>query len=285
MTIPTSTGFQRTPPISPTGSPDGCLFTLWTDRLDIAQAGDAAGIERIGVDLEHLGKTERQAGRGTWISPHTVDDLRAVTSALTRARGFARLNPVHAGSDTEIDAALAAGARVLMVPMVRSAAQAADFTGLVNGRAVTVVLVEHRDAVEQIDAIASLAGVDEIHIGVNDLSLSLGLDKRWAVLTGTLMRDVADCVRRASRPFGFGGIGLPGDSTLPVPSELIYAEHARLGATRALLSRSFGFGTTATAVDVDHARARLKAWREATPDALDAAHAALEQAVERSTTW
>lgn len=192
---------------------------------------------------------------------------------------------MHAGSDTEIDAALAAGARVLMVPMVRSAAQAADFTGLVNGRAVTVVLVEHRDAVEQIDAIASLAGVDEIHIGVNDLSLSLGLDKRWAVLTGTLMRDVADCVRRASRPFGFGGIGLPGDSTLPVPSELIYAEHARLGATRALLSRSFGFGTTATAVDVDHARARLKAWREATPDALDAAHAALEQAVERSTTW
>lgn len=103
MTIRTSTGFQWIPPISPTGSPDGCLLTLWTDRLDIAQAGDAAGIERIGVDLEHLGKAERQAGRGTWISPHTVDDLRAVTSSLTRARGCARLNPVHVALEQAVE--------------------------------------------------------------------------------------------------------------------------------------------------------------------------------------
>ena len=206
-------------------------------------------------------------------------------ASLTHARGFARLNPVHAGSRAEIDAALGAGADVLMVPMVRSVDQAAAFAGLVNGRAVTVVLVEHRDAVEQLDAIVSIAGVDEIHIGVNDLSLSLGLTRRWAVFAGSLMRDVADCVRRAQRPFGFGGIGLPDDTDLPVPSDLVYAEHARLGATRALLSRSFGFGITSTAAHVQAARARLAAWRAATPDALESAHAALERAVERSTHW
>lgn len=208
-----------------------------------------------------------------------------MTASLAGAKGFARLNPVHAGTGAEIDAALDAGAQVLMVPMVRSANDAAEFAGRVNGRAVTVVLVEHRDAVEQIDAIATTSGVDEIHIGVNDLSLSLGLSKRWEVLTGGLMRDVADCVRRAHRPFGFGGIGLPDDATLPVPSELVYAEHARLGATRALLSRSFGFGTRATEADVRHARARLAAWRQASPEALDAAHVALEQAVASSACW
>ena len=75
-----------------------------------------------------------------------------MTASLAGAKGFARLNPVHAGTGAEIDAALDAGAQVLMVPMVRSANDAAEFAGRVNGRAVTVVLVEHRDAVEQIDA-------------------------------------------------------------------------------------------------------------------------------------
>ncbi len=104
----------------------------------MAVAADAAGVHRIGIDLEHLGKAKRQAGRATWLSPHSVDDLRTVGGVLERARLFARINPLHAGSRAEIEEVLACGAEVVMAPMVESAAQAADCVGLVGRRAATI---------------------------------------------------------------------------------------------------------------------------------------------------
>ena len=38
------------------------------------------------VDLEHIGKHERQGHLNTLISSHTVDDVARVTSASTRKR-------------------------------------------------------------------------------------------------------------------------------------------------------------------------------------------------------
>src|SRR6186713_1663946 len=132
-TIRTSGAFRPTPRQSPTGSPESFVLTLWTNDLDLARRADAAGVQRIGVDLERLGKAERQRGRGTWISPHTIDDLAVLKPALSRARLFARVNPLHADSGEEVAAVLAAGVEVLMLPMVASAHEAAAFTALVDG--------------------------------------------------------------------------------------------------------------------------------------------------------
>ena len=95
-------------------------MTLWTGDPRLAARADAAGVDRIGVDLERLGKAERQRGLGTWISPHAEADLAALGPALSRAALFARVNPINADSRREVEAVLARGARVLMLPMVAS---------------------------------------------------------------------------------------------------------------------------------------------------------------------
>src|SRR6185436_12988331 len=64
---------------------DELVLTLWTSDPQLAARADAAGVERIGVDLERLGKRDRQGGLGTWISEHTEADLATVGTALAGA--------------------------------------------------------------------------------------------------------------------------------------------------------------------------------------------------------
>jgi hypothetical protein len=75
--------------------------------------------------------------------------------------------------------------------------------------------------------------------------------------------------------FGFGGLARANDDGLPVPSELVLAQHARLGSTSAWLARSF-FKPDADRIDVgaevDALRARLAYWREQPACALVAEH-------------
>lgn len=202
-----------------------------------------------------------------------------------RAESFARINGLHGGSQVEVEQVVQRGAGVIMAPMIGSAAAACDFAGLVGGRARTVALVETRAGLDHLAAIAATPGIDEVHIGINDLSLSLNLPTRWSVLAGSLLRDASACVRAAGKPFGFGAIGRARDLTLPLPSDFVYAEYARVGATRALMARSFDVHPSTLAAAVAAAFARLEDWRFASPDLLAATHAELERRVAVLPAW
>jgi hypothetical protein len=127
-------------------------------------------------------------------------------------------------------------------------------------------------------------GVDDIHVGLNDLALSLGLASRWQVLAGERLAAAARAVHAAGRRFGFGGIGGVDDDALPIPADLIYAEYARVGATAALVARAFPTAGD-LGVEVARARDRLTSWRAATPAALAAAHAELARRAAALTIW
>src|SRR4051812_2779806 len=156
------------------------VLTLWTADPRLARTADAAGVDRIGVDLERAGKHERQRGLGTWITDHEPEDLAGL--ALRHARRFARVDP----ADARVDELIALGAEVLMLPMVASAHEAEGFAAAVGGRATTVLLVERVEAVRAIDELVRVDGIDEIHLGLNDLALSLALRNRWQVLAGDI---------------------------------------------------------------------------------------------------
>lgn len=237
------------------------------------------------MDLERQGKAERQEGRPTWISPHSLDDVEVVGHSLRRAHLFARINPVHRHSSREIEALLASGVDVIMAPMIGSADEACEFASIVAGRACTVALVEVRAGLDALPAIAAVEGLSEIHVGINDLALSLNLPNRWAVLAGDLLSDAAACAREAGKPFGFGGIGRAHDSSLPIPSDLVYAEYARTGSTRALVARSFGASCDSIGADISSAFARLAEWRAAPAERLAAAHAELGRCVAATGAW
>lgn len=209
-----------------------------TNDVGIAAHAVASGVDRIFVDLETLGKEERQGHLDTHRARHTPDDVRALRQALPEASLLARVNPLYEGSVGEIDAVIAGGADHVMLPMFTTADEVATFIDLVDGRAGTTLLLETPQALTRIDDIlAHHAGIDEIHVGLNDLHLGMGLDFMFELLSGGVVDYLADKIRERGIRFGFGGIACVGEGA--VPAELVIGEHIRLGSEMVILSRSF----------------------------------------------
>jgi 2-keto-3-deoxy-L-rhamnonate aldolase RhmA len=276
------------PATSETPFGDCFRLTLLTDQPALAARADAAGIDCVGVDIERLGKAERQRGHDMRLSSHELEDLQALRPALSRARLFARLNPPHAGSPQEIERALAWGAQVLMLPFFRTALEAQGFVAAVGGRARTVILVETAASAARLGEVLAVSGVDEVMVGLNDLRLELGARHHFEVLVSPLMEAIAAEVRRAGLPLAVGGVAHPDASGLPVDPDLVLAQYPRLGATGAWISRSFLQGLPDDADALRHAvrrlRERLTAWSLAQPEALQRARAELAEAVGALTS-
>ena len=214
-----------------------------TNDPAVARIAEENGVDRIWVDLEFIGKSARQGGMDTVQSHHTIEDIRAIRAAVTKAEVLVRVNPIHAATPDygssmwEIDAAVEAGADVLMLPYFKTVQEVRLFLALVGGRAKTMLLVETPEAVEHIDEILALDGIDEIHIGLNDLSLGYGMKFMFELLADGTVERLCLKFREKGIPYGFGGIAALGKGMLP--AERVIREHYRLGSTRVILSRSF----------------------------------------------
>ncbi|MBC5781991.1 aldolase [Ramlibacter sp. USB13] len=208
-----------------------------TDDPAFAQRCDALGGFRLFVDLERLGKAERQAGRNTFISAHQLEDVARVRSVLKRSPLMVRVNPVHEGTRAEVDAVLARGADRLMLPMFEGAAQLEAFAGIVAGRAPIVALLETSAALASVESWAGTPGLQEIYVGLNDLHLSLGCRFMFEPLADGSVERVARVARARGLRFGFGGIARVDEGLLP--GRDVLAEHLRLGSQAVILSRTF----------------------------------------------
>jgi 2-keto-3-deoxy-L-rhamnonate aldolase RhmA len=244
---------------------DAFCLTLLTDDPLFAATADRAGLDRIGLDLERLGKTDRQAGQDTRLSEHRMTDLAVIGGAIRNAALFARLNPVHDGTDEEVETALSLGAKVLMLPYFRTVREVETFTRLVARRARVVILVETAPALTRIRDILAVPGIDEVMAGLNDLRLALGVRNHFEVLASPLLDALAAETHRAGLAFSVGGVSRP-DDALPVPPDLVLAQYPRLQATGAWLSRSFVRNLpddVDLAVAVASIRRRLTEWAAA----------------------
>jgi len=208
-----------------------------TNLPDIAAAAEASGVDRIFLDFERLGKWERQGHLDTYISDHQFEDIAAVRAAVSRAQVLARVNPFNVRSPYEIDEVIRGGADVVMLPMFTSRKQVSRFVELVGGRARTCLLLETPQAMIRVRDIVREPGIDEIHIGLNDLHLGLGLDFMFEIMTSGVLDFLSDTIRSRGIRFGFGGIARVGEGLLP--AEKILTEHARLRSEMVILSRTF----------------------------------------------
>lgn len=212
-------------------------FFLITASPTIAAFALANGVDRIFVDLEVLGKAERQGHMDSVKSNHGIADVTAVRAAIGGSPLMVRLNPLNELSVNEVDAAVAAGADILMLPMFRTAQEVQDFSRIVDGRLPISLLVETADAMRDLFACIRIAGIEEVHIGLNDLTLDLGLTFMFEPLYNGMVEAMAKIIRDAGLPFGIGGVARVGEGMLPAESILL--EHARLGSNAAILSRTF----------------------------------------------
>lgn len=208
-----------------------------TNDPSVALAAEKAGVNRVWIDLETLGKEERQKGINSVKSHHTIQDIQTIAPLLTKSKMMVRVNPWNNNSKSEIDRVIQAGAQIVMLPMWKTVDEVKHFLEAVNGRANTSLLLETREAEDCLDEVLTLEGIDEIHIGLNDLHLSYGLHFMFELLTNGTVERIINKIKKTGKPYGFGGISHLGDGL--IPAEMIILEHYRLGSTRAILSRGF----------------------------------------------
>ena len=208
-----------------------------TNRVEIALIAQKYGVDRVWVDLESIGKEERQKGRDSVKSNHTVDDIRKIRPHLTSSEMLVRVNHWFDGSVDEIEAVIAAGADMIMLPYWKTVKEVKSFVEAVKGRCKTSLLLETKEAIACFDEVLKLGGFDEVHIGLNDLHLSYGMTFLFEPLADGTVEMLCRKCQAAGLPYGFGGIAKLGDGLLP--AEKVIMEHYRLGSARAILSRTF----------------------------------------------
>lgn len=214
-----------------------------TNKPEIAQIAESSGVDRIFVDMEFIGKADRQGGLDSVKNHHTVEDVRAMKQAVESAEVLVRINPIHdatadySSSEQEIDDVIKAGADIIMLPFVTDAQQVRDFVRFVGGRVKTMPLIETPAAVDVLDEILDIDGIDEIYIGLNDLSIGYNKSFMFELLADGTVESLCLKCKLKGIPYGFGGVASLGKGMLP--SEYIIREHYRLGSTCAILSRSF----------------------------------------------
>ncbi len=165
-------------------------FGAWITCSDpaVAAAVCNAGYEWVFVDGEHC--------------PYNPTSLREVIAAI-RARDVVPIVRVADNQEWLIKQVLDLGAEGVVVPLLTTAEDARravaacrypplgvrgffprdasnyfkeleHYRSTIDERVMVVLQVEHRDAVENLDAILSVAGIDAVLIGPADLSYSLG---------------------------------------------------------------------------------------------------------------
>ena len=179
-----------------------------TNKPEIAQIAESSGVDRIFVDMEYIGKAERQGGLDSVQNHHTVEDVRTMKQAVESAEVLVRVNPIHEATD--------------------------EYT---SSKQEIMLLIETPQSAEALDEILELDGIDEIYIGLNDLSLGYHKKFMFELLADGTVENLCLKCKLKGIPYGFGGVASLGKGMLP--SEYIIREHYRLGSTCAILSRSF----------------------------------------------
>ena len=214
-----------------------------TNRPEVAQIAEQAGVDRIWIDLEYIGKADRQGGMDTVKNHHTAEDVRTIAACLKTSEVLVRVNPVHDAlpdyfsTEDEVNAVIKNGAQVVMLPYFKTPIEVERFIRAVDGRSKTQLLLETPEAVDHLDEILGIEGIDEIHIGLNDLSLGYHKKFMFELLADGTVERIMGQIHDAGIPCGFGGVSRPGSGVLP--ADYILGEHVFYGSQAVILSRSF----------------------------------------------
>ncbi len=221
-----------------------------TANPQVAMIAEKSGVDRIWIDMEYIGKEDRQKNCDCQKNHHTIEDVKTVKSAITTAELIVRVNPIHENTKEEIEQVLDAGADIIMLPMFKTVEEVSYFVKCVGGRAKINLLFETPESIKNVDEILKIDNISEAHVGLNDLHLALDKKFMFELLTDGTVESLAEKFKKRRIKFGFGGVAAIGKGTLP--AENIIAEHCRMGSTCAILSRSFC--NTSEITDIDKVR-------------------------------
>lgn len=217
-------------------------ISVYTGATKLAELAGRIGFETVWIEMEH--------------GPTDFALAEALCQSIEASGGFGTIR-VSDSQRCHILRALEAGARIVVIPMVNTAQQAADAVrfgkfpplgergfntrsrgvayGLdgpapvlferANERTHLIAQIETREAVANLDAILAVEGISGILIGPGDLSASLGCCGN--LRDPELIRVATDCIRRARAAGLHAGILVsPGpllDAALAAGCDLVFA--------------------------------------------------------------
>lgn len=187
---------------------------VYTASPDIAATLAGAGFDFLWIELEHAGLSFESARamilatRGLKAMPFTRVPVNEPWLAK-RALDIGSLGVIFPFVNTPEAAERAvkacryppAGIRgygpTLAAP--RWGLTTPDYVKFANEQVMVIVIVEQKEAIDNIDAIAAVPGIDVLFLGANDLSFSLGVGGR---MTDPLVEQAAKRVLAAGRKHG-----------------------------------------------------------------------------------
>ena len=70
-----------------------------TNQPKVAKIAEETGVDRVFVDMEWIGKADRQGGMDTVQSRHTLEDIASIRKVIRKAELLVRCNPIHEASE------------------------------------------------------------------------------------------------------------------------------------------------------------------------------------------
>lgn len=214
-----------------------------TNNPSIALIAEKHGVKYIMVDMEYIGKEKRQGDYDSVKNLHSFEDIRRIRKTILKSSLIVRSNPIHkktaitSSSEEEIEQIIKCGADIIMLPYFKTIGEVKSFIEIIDSRVESWLLLETPEAVEQLDDILELSGIDAVHIGLNDLALGYRKKFMFELLADGIVEDLCLKLKENGMKYGFGGIASLGRGI--IPAEYILSEHYRLGSSTVILSRSF----------------------------------------------
>lgn len=216
------------------------LFYI-TNNIIEAEIVDALDIDWIFIDLETIGKKERQVGRNTVLSNHSIDDVHKIKSKINNTKILVRCNPIGDWSKSELREINARGEEIdmVMLPYFKTAEEVKTFTEYLDTSKIEpALLIETLDAIINLEDILRIYPFRYLHIGLNDIHIERGTVSMFEPYIDGLMNEITLILNKYNKNFGIGGIGKIGANMHPTP-ECVLNEHLRLKSNGVILSRSF----------------------------------------------
>jgi 2-keto-3-deoxy-L-rhamnonate aldolase RhmA len=215
------------------------LFYITNNILE-AQIVDKLDIDWIFIDLETVGKKQRQIGRNTVMSDHLISDVQKIRNVIKNTKILLRCNPIGTHSKKEIEEINnTQGIDMVMLPFFKTPSEVKTFIDLLDTTKVEPsLLIETTSAIENLNDILKLYPFKYVHIGLNDIHIERNTSFMFEPYIDGLLDKTTSILRNNNKKFGIGGIGKIGSDLLPTP-ECLINEHTRLKSSGVILSRSF----------------------------------------------
>jgi len=211
-------------------------YIVFSNSPTLASIVEQTVIDTFFVDIEILGKHERQGHTSSLISGHNIHDVKLLRPYFKRTALAVRINPLHSGTPDEISQIIRLKADGVMLPMFKQIDEVEILQDNAGDSLFIDLLVETPEALATLDQLP-YENVRFIHFGINDLSLAYGFNHLYSTLYHPDFVEACAFLRQKGIPFGIGGVGHV--NAKPYSPLLVLSSYLYLGASRTILSRSF----------------------------------------------